>query len=266
MHTALRFLISLACCWPVPVTVSVAQTAEEEPAAAAETKQPAPRLSRLQGQASLSRNRYVVGATVLVRPADESSRIFVTATDSKGRFRIDQLPDGTYDVELRREGLESVIKRNVGLRFPARAVIEVTMKPVAEPAAPTPAPAPDNERLDALELVTVSGRVVHGGEPKSDVQLRFVRRDGRVDPFTARSSSDGSFGPKQVPAGPWRLEASLVGFLPIWISVDLARDSELTVSMVPQPATYRPSPLELMPQEQPILPEHRRAEINPASD
>ncbi len=266
MRTALSLLISLACCWPVPLTVSVAQTAEEQPVAAAETKPPAVRLSRLQGRASLGRNRYVVGATVLVRPADESSRIFVTATDSKGRFRIDQLPDGTYDVELRREGLETVIKRNIGLRFPARPVIEVTMKPVAEQAAPMVAPGSGDERLDAVELVTVSGHVVHGGEPMSDVRLRFVRRDGRVDPFTARSSSDGSFGPNRVPAGPWRLEASLVGFLPIWISVDLVRDSQLTVSMVPQPATYRPSPLELMPQEQPVLPEYRRAEGNAASD
>ena len=53
---------------------------------------------------------------------------------------------------------------------------------------------------------------------------------------------------------------------PIWIFVDLAKDTELTVSMVPQPATYKPSPLELMPQEQPILPEHRRAVIDAASD
>ena len=264
MHSALRFLILVTCCWPVPP--ALAQTADEEPAAAAETKPAAARLSRLQGRASLGRNRHVVGATVLVRPADEASRIFVTATDSKGRFRIDQLPDGTYDVELRREGLESVVKRNIGLHFPARAVIEVTMKSTEEPAAPMPASAPGNEQHDALELVTVRGEVVHGGEPLSDVRLRFVRRDGRVDPFTARSSSDGTFGPKQLPAGPWRLEASLVGFLPIWISVDLARDSELTVSMVPQPPTYIPSPLELMPQEQPILPEHRRTEVNAATD
>ena len=266
MRTAVSFLITLACCWPVPLTVSLAQTADEEPAAAAETKPPSLPLGRLQGRASLGRNRYVVGATVLVRPADEASRIFVTATDFKGRFHFDHLANGTYDVELRREGLETVTKSDIGVRFPARAVVEVTMKPSAEPATLTRPPSPATDRDDAIELVTVRGQVVHGGEPKADVRLRFVRRDGRVDPFTSRSSSDGSFGPKQVPAGPWRLEASLVGFLPIWISMDLERDSELTVSMVPQPATYTPSPLELMPQEQPILPEHRRGQGDAASD
>ena len=262
MRSALRLLISLACCWPVPSAVSVAQTAEEEPAAAVETKRAAPRLSRLQGRASLSRNRHVVGATVLVRPADESSMMFLTATDSKGRFRIDGLPDGSYHVELRREGLESIVKRDIGLRFPARAVIEVTMKPTAEPAVRTALPVSRNEGVDEGQLVTVSGRVLHAGEPIPDVKLRFVRRDGRVDPFTARSSSDGTFGPKLVPAGPWRLQASLVGFLPIWISVDIERDSQLTVAMVPQPVAHTPSPLELMPEEQPILPEHRRPASN----
>ena len=61
--------------------------------------------SRLQGAALLGRNRHVVGATVLIRRSDETSRFFVTASDSKGRFRVDGLPDGDYRVEVRREGL-----------------------------------------------------------------------------------------------------------------------------------------------------------------
>lgn len=262
-----KLLISLVCWGLVPATLpAMAQTGEGETVASEAAPKPL-RLNRLQGRASLRRNRYVVGATVLVRPADDSHRLFVTATDDDGRFRIDGLENGTYNVEFRREGLETVVKNGIPVKFPARAVIEVTMVPSHEVAVPPVSPPPRNdEPIDPADLVTVRGQVVHLGEPMADVRLRFVRRDGRVDPLTAHTSADGIFGPSRVPVGPWRLQASLVGFLPIWISVDLDTDSELTVSMVPQPVTYSPSPLELMPEEQPILPESRRAKGDPTTD
>ena len=206
----------------------------------------------------MGRNREIVGATVLVHPTDEPSRLFVTASDSKGRFRIDNLPDGTYRVEVRREGLETVIKDSVGLKFPARAVIEVTMERAEATDRPGPAAAGEGS---APTPVNLRGEVVQpGGESVSDVELRFVRPDGFVDPFTLRSAADGTFDLGRVPTGPWRLEAHLVGFLPIWIAMDIQRDTTLVVSMVRQPAGYAPSPLELMPREQPILPERWRIE------
>jgi hypothetical protein len=217
------------------------------------------RLTRLQGSASVGRNRQVVGATVLVRRADDTSRVIVTASDSKGRFRVDGLTDGDYRVEIRREGLRPVVKEDVGLRFPSRAVIEVMMEPID--TAPDPAPLPvEGQSLAGLPRVTVRGEVVErDGDALADVALRFVRTDGRADPILVRTVDDGSFELAELPAGRWRLDTRIVGFLPIWVATDFTEDMRLTVSMVPQPAGYQPSPLELMPLEQPLPPARFRS-------
>lgn len=215
--------------------------------------------SRLQGAALLGRNRHVVGATVLIRRSDETSRFFVTASDSKGRFRVDGLPDGEYRVEVRREGLNTVVKEGVDLHFPSRAVIEVTMQPVDTVPDPVPLPA-TGESLGSVPRVVVRGEVVErDGKALPEVALRFVRTDGRADPIVARTGGDGSFQLPELPAGRWRLDTRVVGFLPIWVGMDFQEDTRLTVSMVPQPAGYDPSPLELMPPEQPVPPERFRS-------
>ncbi len=92
---------------------------------------------RLQGRVHFSRTRMVVGATVLVQNQDDLSRIFVTSSDEKGKFRVDDLPDGKYKVAIDREGLAPIVKENIALRFPFRAVIEMPMVPQTEPASLT---------------------------------------------------------------------------------------------------------------------------------
>jgi hypothetical protein len=196
----------------------------------------------------------------LVHRSDESSRIFVTSSDSKGRFRVDGLPDGNYRLEVRREGLQTVTKESVTLRFPSRAVIEVTMRPLE--SAPEPAPLPAAaEPLIGVPRVAVQGTVVARDdlEAMPDVSLRLVRTDGRADPVVVRTTEGGAFEVPSLPAGPWRLETRVVGFLPMWVGMDLGEDTSMTVLLVPQPAGYDPSPLELMPPEQPIPPERFRS-------
>jgi hypothetical protein len=220
------------------------------------------RATRLQGAASLGRNRPVVGATVLVRATDESSRFHVTATDVRGRFRVDGLPDGTYRVEIRREGLGTVIKEGVVLRFPSRAVIEVTMSPTDSPPPATPVAAVS---IDDARRLAVRGRVVErdGGAVLPEVALRFARPDGLADPVVARTGADGGFSVEELPEGGWRLESRVVGFLPLWASLSFEESTELVISLVAQPAGYEPSPLELMPPEQPIPPVRPRS-VRPA--
>ena len=65
---------------------------------------------------------------------------------------------------------------------------------------------------------------------------------------------DGSFAIDELPAGGWRLEARGVGFLPLRTTLDFVDDSEVEVWMVMQPASYMPSPLDLMPEEEPLPP------------
>lgn len=209
--------------------------------------------SRLQGRVHLSRTRMVVGATVLVQQQDDASRIFVTSSDEKGRFRVEDLPDGKYKVAIDREGLAPIVKENIALRFPFRAVIEMPMTQQDGPAAaggqPSQAAAADKKKI------LVHGRVVErGGEPIPEVAVRFIRTDGMADPYPVRTANDGSFELTDVLAGHWRLEARGAGYLPIRIGLDLDEDAMVDVALVQQPAEYDPSPLELMPPEEPIAP------------
>jgi hypothetical protein len=241
-------------------TIGLLAAAVVGPAPTAETPESGSlsRVSRLQGAAKLGRNRYVIGATVLVRRSDELSHWYVTGTDYKGRFRVDGLPDGEYRVEIRRDGLRTVVKEGVLLRYPSRAVIEVGMEP-----QDTDAPArPAVDRLaspEEMPYVAWDGEVVaQGGTPMSEVPLRFTRPDGAVDPVVVQTEADGTFELPKLPVGRWRLEIHVVGYLPIWVSGEVTRDARLTISMVPQPASYEPTPLELMPPEQPFAPERFR--------
>ena len=209
--------------------------------------------SRLQGRVHLSRTRMVVGATVLVQQQDDSSRIFVTSSDEKGRFRVEDLPDGKYKVAIDREGLTPILKENIGLRFPFRAVIEMPMIPQAEPASLAAGAAQGGAMSE--KRIVVRGQVMErGGAPIPEVAVRFIRSDGMADPRPVRTADDGSFELADVLAGHWRLEARGAGFLPIRIGLDLDEDARVEVALVRQPAEYDPSPLELMPPEEPIAP------------
>ncbi len=224
-----------------------------------------PGVSRLQGSAFVGRNRPVVGATVLVRRVGESSRVFVTASDDRGRFRVDGLPDGDYRIEVLRDGLRPVVKESVALRYPSRAVIEVLMQPQAAAASPAGLPGGAGEPA-AASSVALKGSVAErdGRKPLPDVPLRFVATSGAADPALARSRADGSFELAALPAGQWRLEARSVGYLPLGVALDFDEDTELELSMVARPAGYDPSPLELMPPEQPVPPARFR-EAAPSS-
>ena len=91
--------------------------------------------------------------------------------------------------------------------------------------------------------------------PMGEVAVRLVRPDGAHDPVMTRSAEDGSFALEEVPAGEWLATVLGVGMLPIRTALRLDRDQRIEVRLVLQPASYSPSPLELMPPEEPIAPE-----------
>lgn len=233
--------------------------ASQQPAAQEEgldpdvAKPPIKQGSRLQGRVHRSRTRMVVGATVLVQQQDDASRIFVTSSDEKGRFRVEDLPDGKYKVAIDREGLQPIVKENIALRFPFRAVIEMPMTPQTEPVSPAARPVAGDP--PPTKKILIRGQVVErGGEPIPEVAVRFIRSDGLADPRPVRTADDGSFELSDVLAGHWRLETRGAGYLPIRIGLDLDEDAMVDVTMVQQPAEYDSSPLELMPPEEPIAP------------
>lgn len=238
--------------WLVPLRFS-APVDEHRPGSASLRSEPA-RSARLVGSASVDRRHPVVGATVVVRPESDATRAYLTATDEKGRFRLDDIPDGSYAVEIRRQGLKPVVKRDVGLKLPFRAVVEVEMQPdPAAPGGPGPAAPAAAPRAGSG---AIRGRVVDPeGRPLSEVVLRIVPADARDDPRFAWSDAEGRFELSGLVPGPWRLSALGLAYLPVRAVLGLGRELELQIVLVPQPAGYEPLPIDLLPQEQPVPPE-----------
>ncbi len=208
------------------------------------------KLSRLQGRTRESRTRDVVGAMVLVQRTADPSKFYLTTSGGDGAFFVDGLPDGDYTVRLNREGYASEVKTGVQLKFPFRAVVEVTM----EPGQPDLSAAGDP--VTGASAIDLHGSVIAaGGNGLGEVSVRIVRQDGSVDPLIVRTPKDGTFRFDAVPAGEWRLEIVGIGYLPVNQRLMFNSDSAVTVQLIRQPPDYVPSPLELMPPEVPIVPE-----------
>jgi hypothetical protein len=232
--------------------------AEDEPAAA--TAQPEePRKTRLQGECFLSRSKKVPGVTVVATPQGDPSRVYLTATDRRGFFKIDGMVEGDYRVLLRRQGFRPVTKRNVLLKYPFRAVVEVQLDPidVAIPIVLEEAPAEDEAAAGsaAAERGSLQARVVdRDGDPISEIDVRISPVEGNSDPRFLRSDENGVFATEDLVPGRWHLRARALGYLPMRAEFEVAGPVEMLMVVVPQPSEYEPSPLDLMPAEEPIPP------------
>lgn len=248
----LGLLMAIASLGISPATTQQAQDAQGTPPAAQSA--PSKRLSRLQGSAYLSRNDDVIGATVVVQAMENPSSLFLTSTNGKGSFRIEGLPDGDYKVRVERHGVESVVKENVSVRYPFRSVVELPMTAV-DGGAVAPASI-ENDGTAGGGAISLKGSIEDQDQaPLAEAQVRLVRADGQTDPRIATSGSDGSFAIDDFPAGEWMLTVTGVGMLPVRTMLYVRTDGEMEVTLVRQPASYEPSPLELMPPEEPIPPE-----------
>jgi hypothetical protein len=223
-------------------------------AAAAEETAPAPpKMARLEGTASLDRHRPVVGAAVLASVSGDRPLLWLTSTDDKGLFYFERLPEGTYRVELKREGYAPIVKEGVAVRFPYRAVVEVRLVPDAAAKA-----SASRAEAQAGNRVRLSGAVaVRGAGPLGEARVRLVRTDETEDPRSTLTLPDGTFEIGDLPAGAWRIEVLGAGYLPARMNVDLAQEARLTAFVVQQPANYVAPAIDLLSQEEPIPPPAR---------
>jgi len=228
------------------VLTATAGLALAPPAASQDAPPAASAGGQILGRALLGRNDPVVGAVVVVRPDGDRSAYRATATDARGSFRFDGLPEGSWTCTIAKDGLRPIVKRAIDVRAPYRAVVEVTME---KGAAPPPPPAPSGGAASLSGVVV--GEALGG---LAEARVRLVPAGGRGDPKTALTAPDGSFALDGLSAGRFDLEIEGPGFLPIRTTVDLAGDATLTARLVPQPPGYDPLPEDLMPLEQPIPP------------
>jgi hypothetical protein len=240
-----------------PVAASEMQLQPGDPAAL-ESAAPSPadpaRTTRLQGRLYLDRRTPVTGATAVVTPVVDAPRVYLAASDGQGIFRVEGLTDGDYGLRVERDGLDPVVKTDVAVKFPFRAVIELPMRRSEEARPPAHAAAP----FDGSTRVRLDGLVLGpGGLPLEDVRVRLVRPDGAVDPRLAETAADGRFTLEDLAAGPWAITLDGVGMLKLRTTLDLVETTALEAALAPQPADYLPSPLELMPVEEPLPPPAR---------
>ncbi len=208
------------------------------------------KLSRLQGRARESRTRDVVGAMVVVQREADPSTFYLTTSGRDGTFFVDRLPDGDYTVRLSREGYAPEVKTGIRLRYPFRAVVEVTMEPGQADLSAA------GDTASGARAIEVKGSVNGAdGNGIGEVSVRIVRQDGTVDPVAVRTPVDGAFSFDGLSPGEWRLEIVGIGYLPVRQRLMFNADSAVAVQLVKQPPDYIPSPLELIPPEVPIAPE-----------
>ncbi len=202
----------------------------------------------LKGSARLARNRPVVGASVRIHRENDRSRYLLTSTDGKGLLKTMELPDGDYQVTVTKDGLASVTKSTVAVRFPFRPVVEIDM-------APGPAPEIPVIATGSGEPLELTGRILNrDGDPVPDVAVRLVRLDGAGDPVRLRSGADGALDGLKLAPGVWSVEVRGVGYLSIRSVMELDGPVRLVALLVPQPSGYLAPAIDLLPEEQPVPP------------
>jgi len=209
------------------------------------------RLTRLQGTAMIDRRERVIGAVVMVRPEDGVARIYLTSTDEDGDFLLDAMPEGLYSLTLARSGYETVVKTAVALKFPFRAVVELTMQR-SDDVVPVVTRGDVSAEASAVSISGIMSD--RQGNPLSEARIRFVHPEGTADPRYVQTGTDGSFVVGDLASGVWEVEVDGVGYLPIDVDLAFTEDTEMDLRMVRQPADYEPSPFELMPPEKPTPP------------
>ncbi len=207
--------------------------------------------AQIEGKVTLGRNRPVVGAVVLVRSETDPGPVWITASEQTGAFRVLDLPDGSYRVVIRREGLRPFEQTGVALKAPYRGIVEA----ILTPDDPMATRAPEAVEKPASGTIRIAGTVTGpGGEPATGAEVRFVRADGSVDPRETRVDASGRVEVSDLPAGRWRVEVLDPGAIPLRATVDLREDVDLRVRLVAQPANFQVAIEDLMPKERAIAP------------
>jgi hypothetical protein len=132
------------------------------------------------------------------------------------------------------------------VRAPFRAVVELLLVPGEAPPEPA-TPIAGEAKLQGTVRIG-------GGAPLAEARVRLARSDGADDSRTVLTDSAGTFVVPQLKAGRWRIDVQGAGLLPVRADLDLDGDVAVDVQLAAQPATYKPSPQDLIVPEDAIPP------------
>jgi hypothetical protein len=241
----------LAAADPVaPTSPAPAPAATQAPAQAPAPSAPSPApvsvSGQIRGSVSYGRRDPAAGAIVLVRPENRPSPIRMATTGTNGTFAFDGLADGTYVVEVRRDGYVPVVRSGLGVKAPFRAIVEVLL---TRGAAPKEDPKPMEGAASLAGTIRTAG-----GAPLVEARVRLTRPDGSADARTIVTDASGAFAVGDLRAGRWHLDMQGAGLLPLRADLDLAADVKIEAQLAAQPANYHPLPEDLLLPEEVIPP------------
>ncbi|MCI0658855.1 MAG: carboxypeptidase-like regulatory domain-containing protein [Acidobacteria bacterium] len=186
--------------------------------------------------------------------------VHVTDTDGKGVYGFDDLPAGTYDVEVTGSGYQHQVKKGIVVQPPFRNIVDFSLPPgpisSTEPSTPVVYQpiAPESVLRDVLGTITDKDR-----RPIPDALISLVNPTTGVS-FRARSSREGKSKIEGVPVGAYRLVISSPGYVTMELRrVDVTEESGLVLnlSLVEYPLHFDGRPEDFVPAEQPVPPGYR---------
>ncbi len=211
---------------PPPPITQPASTGEASDTAA-RSAAPKPTLS---GSVIDTQRRPIPGAEVRVGSAR-------TRTDTRGRFRVQNLEPGPYQVSASARGYHDATRR-VELRSEASQPITLALAAIDRRAAPAPAPA--------VRPAQVIGQVLDPGKrPIAGAEVR-------VGSARTRTDTRGRFRVQDLEPGPYQVSASARDYRDTTRRVELRSGASQSVTLVlaaverkvvtPVPRPVRPTP------------------------
>lgn len=131
---------------------------------------------------------------------------FQARTDQQGRYRIEGVPPGSYDLIAEKTGFQGQIVEGLNVAGGSNQAVQVGDVMLIRQASPPAAQTTGTAHLGAL-----AGTVLLEGLPDENGGVR-VELDGT--PFVTVSSTDGQYRMVNVPAGEYRLSFYKDGYLP----------------------------------------------------
>jgi carboxypeptidase family protein len=186
--------------------------------------------------------------------------VHLTDTDGKGVYGFDDLPAGTYDVEVTGSGYQHQIKKGIVVQPPFRNIVDFSLPPgpisSTEPSTPVVYQpiAAESVLRDVLGTITDKDR-----RPIPDALISLVNPTTGVS-FRTRSSREGKSKIEGVPVGAYRAVISSPGYVTMELrQVEVTEESGLVLnlSLVEYPLHFDGRPEDFVPAEQPVPPGYR---------
>jgi len=186
--------------------------------------------------------------------------VHVTDTDGKGVYGFDDLPAGTYDLEVTGSGYQHQMKKGIVVQPPFRNIVDFTLPPGPvtgdEPSTPVVYQPLSAEPILREVLGTITDK---DKRPIPDALISLVNPTTGVS-YRARSTRDGKSRIEGVPVGVYRAIISSPGYVTMQLSrVEVTQDGGLVLnlSLVEYPLHFEGRPEDFVPPEQPVPPGYK---------